>query len=90
MHTKKAIPYSQAFRYRRICSEDRQFRDRLGKLAGLLNERGYEESLVNEQIDRVWELDREALLANVNKEANSGRADRIPLVLTYNSAQNQL
>ena len=22
-HTKKAIPYSQALRYRRICSEDR-------------------------------------------------------------------
>ena len=29
-HTKKAIPYSQALRYRRICSEDRQFRDRVG------------------------------------------------------------
>ena len=57
-HTKKVIPYSQALRYRRICSEDRQFQSRLGELTGWLNDRGYEESLVNEQIDRVRRLDR--------------------------------
>ena len=89
-HTKKAIPYSQALRYRRICSEDRQFKDRLGNLAGWLNERGYEESLVNEQIDRVKELDRGALIANVNKEAISERTDRIPLVFTYHPALNSV
>ena len=50
-HTKKAIPYGQALRFRRICSEDRQFQERVGELAGWLKDRGYEESLVNEQID---------------------------------------
>ena len=57
-HTKKAIPYGQALRFRRICSEDRQFQERVGELAGWLKDRGYEESLVNEQIDRVRRLDR--------------------------------
>ena len=63
-HTKKAIPYGQALRLRRICSEDRQFQERVGELAGWLKDRGYEESLVNEQIDRARRLDRTTLLAN--------------------------
>ena len=32
-HTKKMIPYSQALRYRRICSEDRLFHSRISDLA---------------------------------------------------------
>ena len=84
------IPYSQALRYHRICSEDRQFKDRLRKLAGWLNERGYEESLFTDQIDRVREVDRGALLANVNKETISGRTDRIPLMLAYHPALNSV
>ena len=69
-HTKKAIPYGQALRFRRICSEDRQFQERVGELAGWLKDRGYEESLVNEQIDRVRRLDRTALLANAENRTN--------------------
>ena len=53
-------------------------------MAGWLNERGYEESLVNEQIDRVRRLDRETLLATTGRGPNLGRNDRIPLVITYN------
>ena len=69
-HTKKAIPYGQALRFRRIYSEDRQFQERVGELAGWLKDRGYEESLVNEQIDRVRRLDRTALLANAGNRTN--------------------
>ena len=89
-HTKKAIPYSQALRYRRICSEDRQFQSRLGELTGWLNDRGYEESLVNEQIDRVHRLDRGTLLATTGREPNPGRDDIIPLVITYHPALNSV
>ena len=89
-HTKKAIPYSQALRYRRICSEDRQFRDRVGNLAGWLKDRGYEESIVNEQIDRVRRLDRETLPAETDRGPNPGRGDRIPLVITYHPAFNSV
>ena len=62
----------------------------MGKLAGWSNERGYEESLVNGQIHSVRELDREALLAHVNKEASSGREERIPLVPKYHPALNSV
>ena len=89
-HTKKAIPYSQALRYRSICSEGRQFRDRVGNLAGWLKDRGYEESIVNEQIDRVRRLDRETLLAETDRGPNPGRGDRIPLVITYHPAFNSV
>ena len=69
-YTKKPIPYGQALRLGRICSEDRQFQERVGELAGWLKDRGYEESLVNEQIDRVRRLDRATLLANSGNRTN--------------------
>ena len=89
-HTKKAIPYSQALRFRRICSEDRQFQDRVGELAGWLKDRGYEESMVNEQIDRARRLDRQTLLANTGNRSTQGRGKRVPLVATYHPALNSL
>ena len=90
-HTKKAIPYSQALKYRRICSDDRQFKEHVGKLAGWLKDRGYEESLVNQQIDRVRRLDRETLLENAgNRKTNEGRAERVPLMTTNHPALNGL
>ena len=90
-HTKKVIPYGQALTFRRICSEDRQFQERVGELAGWLKDRGYEESLVNEQIDRVRRLDRTALLANAENRTNDqGRGERVPLVATYHPALNSL
>ena len=70
-HTKKAIPYGQTLRFRRICSEDRQFQERVGELAGWLKEKGYVESLINEQIHRFRRLDRTALLANAGSRINN-------------------
>ena len=52
-HTKKAIPYGQALRLRRTCSENLQFQKRVGELAGWPKDRGYEESLDNEQRDTI-------------------------------------
>ena len=53
--------------------------------------RGYEESLVKEQIDRVRRLDRATLLANSGNRANDqGRGERVPLVATYHPALNSL
>ena len=90
-HTKKAIPYGQALRFRRICSEDLQFQERVVELAGWLKDRSYEESLVNEQIDRVRRLDRATLLANSGNRTNAqGRGERVPLVATYHPALNSL
>ena len=58
-------------------------------VAGWLKDRGYEEFLVNEQIDRVRRLDRTALLANEeNRTDTQGRGERVPLVATYHPALN--
>ena len=70
--------------------EDSQFQSRLGELNGWLNDRGYEESLVNEQIDRVRRLDRGTLQATTGREPNPGRDDRFPLVITYHPALNSV
>ena len=79
--SKKAIPYGQALRFRMMCSEDRQCQERVGELAGWRKERGYEESLVNEPIDRVRRLDRTTLLANSENRTNDqGRGERVPFV----------
>ena len=76
-HTKKAIPYSQVLRYRRICSEDRFFEDKVGELAGWLKDRGYEESPVDEQIDKARKLDRATLLNNSgSKTKDQGRGGK--------------
>ena len=52
-HTKKGIPYSQALRIRRICSEETFFEDRVGDLKNWLLKRGYRENEVDSQIARV-------------------------------------
>ena len=65
--------------------------ERVGELAGWLKGRGFEESLVNEQIDRVRRLDRATLLANSGNRTNDqGRGERVPLVSTYHPALNSL
>ena len=54
-HTKKGIPYGQALRIRRICSEDSFFEKRLGNLENFLFDRGYNRGEIQGQFDRgVW------------------------------------
>ena len=82
-HTKGAIPFSQALRIRRICSDDTSFQSWLGELSGWFQKRGYEESFVQQQIGRVRRLDREALIRDGDKQRNQERKDRVSLVTTY-------
>ena len=81
-HTKKGIPYSQALRFRRICSTEEQFDARCDELRGWLNERGYDQQLVNSQIERAKAVDRNDAL-NPRPKQNGGRDF---LVLTYHPA----
>ena len=55
-HTKKAVPYGQALRIRRICSEDGNFQERSEELVGWLTNRGYEEGFVRNRLigSRKW------------------------------------
>ena len=86
-HTKRGIPYSQALRIRRICSEDQFFDKRVGELRGWLFNRGYKEGEVDQQIDKVLSLDRLELLDRQIKDQSDGR---IPSVLMYHPVLNRV
>ena len=79
-HCKHGIPYSQALRIRRICSEEENYLRRVRELKGFLTNRGYDEDEVQTQIDKAARFDREALLQSKQSKTP---LDRIPLVVTY-------
>ena len=54
-HIRRAIPYGQALRIKRICYSDETFESKLGELKGFLVKRGYN------SFDKVRLLDRSAL-----------------------------
>ena len=84
------IPYSQALRLHRICSDDCQFGVRLKELAGWLGDRGYEDSLIKEQLDKAHRQDRQTLLKNSSKKSSREEGVRDPLVTTYHPALNSV
>ena len=79
-HCKCSIPYSQAFRIRRIRSGNNNYLRRAQELKGFLVNRGYNEDEVQMQIDKVTKSNREILLQS---EPNKTPMDQIPLVVTY-------
>jgi len=58
----------------------------VGELAGWFKEKEYEESLVQQQIERVRGLDREALISCRDKQEGQEKENRAPLVTTYHPA----
>ena len=85
-HTKKGIPYGQALRLRRICSDEQDFESRCDALKIWLLDRGFDSRMVTEQVDRAKGLDRNTLL---NKEESRAVDSRINFVLTYHPALNR-
>ena len=69
--TKKSIPYSQALRLSRICSEDYDYHTQLEDLKKKFIERGYIENEINEQFNKATQHDRESLLTYKAKERNN-------------------
>ena len=61
-HCKKGIPYSQALRLKRICSETSSFDKHCNDLEGFLLERGYSSKLVQKEILRARKIPRNELL----------------------------
>ena len=78
---KKSIPYSQALRIKRICSTFEEYRKHSQDLIKRFVEKGYNESTVRKQIERVDHLDRSLLL----KHCKPKLKDSIPFSVTYNS-----
>ena len=86
-HSKRSIPYSQALRLNRICSEPSFFDLRCGQLKHWLLERGYKEKMVCDQIQRARRNKRNDLLFQERgKKTNPG----VKLNITYHPAYSKL
>ena len=85
-HCKKAIPFSQALRLNRICSEDDDFENRCEDLYDWLRERGYQHKIVEDQIKRACEFDREELLS----KGKPIKKNILSLNIEYNPAFSKL
>ena len=64
-HSKKSIPYSQALRLNRVCSENLSYDKRCNELEVWLRERGYSDKLVRQQILKACTHKRKDLLDNM-------------------------
>ena len=85
-HCKKAIPFSQALRLNRICSEDEEFENRCEDLYGWLRDRGYKHELIDDQIKRACTFDRDDLLT----KGKPPRKNVVSLNIEYNPAFSKL
>ena len=83
---KRSIPYSQAIRIKRICSNEEQLNNRLMDLESWLVKRGYQRTDVHQQIQRVHDVARDELLIKRPKPVDQ----RITLILTYHPALNRI
>ena len=72
-YCKKGIPYSQALRLNRICSDPNLFDRRCNDLEKWLIERGYGEREVQKQILRARDFSRDSLLDRENTRAEQSK-----------------
>ena len=79
-HCSKNIPYSQALRIRKICSNENTFNERTMELSKHLQTRGYRNEPVSLAISKARDIPREDLLKYKFKTETK---DRIPFVITY-------
>ena len=76
-HITKNIPYSLAYRLRRICSEEENFNLRLEELKQLLLERGYRRRGIENSFDRVRQLERVSVLEKVERRQQVDRVEAV-------------
>ena len=84
-HTKKGIPYGQALRIRRICSDEGTFTQRISKLRDWLFNQSYDRNLIETQINKVLDITRETALSNDSRSKERER-NRDYLVATFHPA----
>ena len=86
-HCKISIPFSQALRLHRICSEQDNLVRRCQELKHYLMKRGYPEQLLDTDNHRAINIPREDCLLRGNR----GRKEQcIPLVVTFHPSMNFL
>ena len=77
---KDSMPYSQALRIKRICSSQQEFLNHTAKMIYQFQNRGYNRSLIEQQINKANLQERKQLLNEKKKET----AKNIPLSFKYN------
>ena len=65
--TKKSIPFSQALRLSRICSDDIDYRIQLEELKLKFTQRGYPDADITAQFDKASNIDRKETLTHKEK-----------------------
>ena len=83
-HLKRSIPYGQALRINRICSDTAEFIKASNQLKTKLITTGYNKDEVKNQINHATQNNREELLQYKEKTSMT----RIPYILTYNQLTN--
>ena len=80
-HLKRNIPYSQAIRLKRTCSDEKKLSQRLNDYSNYFVASGYKRKNVNKQMKRVHSITQSSCLEKREKKTTT----RIPFVLTYHS-----
>ena len=80
-HSKKSIPFSQALRFNRICSENAFFDKRFNELEVWLKSRGYSDKMVRSQILKARKYRRSDLFNKEKREVNQN--NKLFLNITY-------
>ena len=86
-YTKKFIPYSQALRFSRICSENMLFDNRCNQFECWLKDRGYNEKVNRQQILKVRKFTREDLL---NQDSKTKGRNKLVFNFIYYPAYSKL
>ena len=79
-HCKASIPFSQALKLRRICSDDRIYLNKTCEFKQYCLSRGYNEQHLEKEFNRALDIMREASLQS---KPNQEKPARIPLVVAY-------
>eukprot|EP00061_Rhincodon_typus_P018205 g47283.t1 len=85
-HVKETVPYSQALRICRICSEEEEREGHLKILKDALIRMGYDAQLINHQFQCVTAKNRN----NVLRRQTQDMTDKVPLVIQYFSGAERL
>ena len=87
-HSEKSIPFSQALRFNRICSENAFFDKRCNELEVWLKSRGYSDKMVRSQILKARKYRRSDLLSKKKREVNQN--NKSFLNITYHPLLSRL
>jgi hypothetical protein len=92
-HTTRAIPYSQAIRYRRIIDDDDLLEDELTSLYSQFLSRGYPVDLLNHTMAKIKDIPRSAVLQYKNKNIKQNEFTRylrgrsfLPIIIPYHQS----